>query len=51
MLEQYRPSDDQIQYNVFEGIEVPAIYVYGSAYYRQAPYWDSYDKQIFEIND
>lgn len=51
VLEQYRPSDDQIQYNVFEGIEVPAIYVYGSAYYRQAPYWDSYDKQIFEIND
>lgn len=51
VLEQYQPSDDQVQYNVFEGIEVPAIYVYGSAFYRQAPYWDSYDKQIYEIND
>ncbi len=51
VLEQYQPTDDQVAYNVFEGIEVPAIYVYGSSYYRQAPYWDSYDKQIYEIND
>ena len=50
-LVQYQPSEDQVSYNVFEGIEVPAIYVYGASFYRQAPYWDSYDKQIYEIND
>ncbi len=50
-LEQYQPTDDQVAYNVFEGIEVPAIYVYGSSFYRKTPYWDSYDKQIYEIND
>lgn len=50
-LEQYQPTDDQATFNVFEGIEVPTIYVYGSAFYRLAPYWDSYDKQIYEIND
>ena len=50
VLEQYLPADGQIAYNVFDGIEVPAIYVYGASFYRQAPYWDSYDKQIYEIN-
>lgn len=35
VLEQYLPADGQIAYNVFDGIEVPAIYVYGASFYRR----------------
>ncbi len=47
-LVQFQPAEE-VSYNVFENASVPRIYVYGVALYQKAPYWDDYDKQLFEI--
>lgn len=50
-LGEYKPSEDEASQNIFEGTEVPSIYVIGSSFYRKTAGWDNYDKQIYEINN